>query len=386
MAATGKREREMKIKRFTAKDMRDAIRQVREEQGPDAVILSNRRVDGQVEVVAATDYDEALVQQALRAAPRKPGEARAPAAPAPPLALPPDPALGAVHRELAGLRVLVQRQTAAFALNQMKLSPGRAEAYDQLDRIGVEAPLAQELVASIPREADADTARRLPLGLLARHIPVTEEDPIDRGGVIALVGPTGAGKTTTIAKLAARYGARHGLRNMALVTTDHYRVGAREQLYTYGRLLGVPVHEAATPAELSAVLGRLKDYPLVLVDTAGLSPADRQLAQQLKLLAPVRHFLVLPANCQAADLHDTVARYQALAPAACIVTKLDETTRLGGALSVAVRRRLPVAYVCDGQRVPEDLHLARSHRLVLRALQPPARPQAPAGGRAHAAA
>src|SRR5207237_995809 len=108
---------------------------------------------------------------------------------------------------------------------------------------------------------------------------------------------------------------------------------------------------------------KLADYPLVLVDTAGLSPHDAQLKEQLQMLAGIQAWLVLSANCQTADLHATVARYAPLKPTACIVTKLDETTRLGGALSVAVRHRLPVAYVCDGQRVPQDLHLARSHRL-----------------------
>lgn len=375
----------MKIKRFTGRDMRDAIRQVREEQGPDAVILSNRRVDGGVEVVAATDYDEALVQQALRAAPRKPGEEAPEAAKAAPL--PHDPSLGMVRTEIAGLRVLVQRQAAAFALAQLKLSPGRAEALEQLDRIGVDSGLAQTLVSNVPAEAGVDAARRLPLGLLAKHLPVTAEDPIDRGGVIALVGATGVGKTTTIAKLAARYGAKHGLRNVALVTTDHFRVGAREQLHTYGRLLGVPVHEAANAEQLQAVLKKLADYPLVLIDTAGLSPADGQFAEQMRMLAPVQDYLVLAANCQAADLQDTVTRYWSVKPAACILTKVDETTRLGGAISVAVRNRLPVAYVCDGQRVPEDLQLARSHTLVLRAMQGRTgpRPGSPGAG-LHAAA
>ena len=376
----------MKIKRFTGRDMRDAIRQVREEQGPDAVILSNRRVDGQVEVVAATDYDEALVRQAVRAAPRQPGTTPAEAEPAAPVALPADPNLGALRQELNGLRRLVQIQTQHFTLSQLKLQPGRGDALEALDRMGVEPNLAQELVTRVPVDADADSARRVPLAMLAKCIPVTVEDPVDRGGVIALVGPTGAGKTTTIAKLAARYGTRHGLRSVALVTTDHFRVGAREQLFTYGRLLGVPVHEAADAAQLAALLKKLSDYSLVLVDTAGLSPHDGQLKAQLEMLAGIQHYLVLAANTQTADLHDVAARYAALKPDACIITKVDETTRLGGALSVAVKNKLKLAYVCDGQRVPEALHLARSHRLVLRALNPHAHDPAPgAVGGLHAA-
>ena len=377
----------MKIKRFTATDMREAIRLVREEQGPDAVILSNKRVNGMVEVVAATDYDEALVRQAVRAAPKEPGQAEAAApAPQPPLALPTDPELGAMRRELAGLRIMVQKQTTAFALSQLRQQPGRAEALDDLDRIGIEPPLAQELVTRVPASADASSARRMPLGMLAKEIPLTAEDPLEQGGTLALVGPTGAGKTTTIAKLAARFGSRHGLRTVALVTTDHYRIGAREQLYTYGRLLGVPVHEAHDAAALAQLVERLREYKLVLVDTAGLSPGDRQLPAQLNMLQRMRHYVVLPANCQTADLHDVVSRYAPLKPEACVLTKLDETSRLGGALSVAIRHKLPLAYVCDGQRVPEDLHNARSHRLVVRAMQAPLRSPPPSPEDLHAAA
>ena len=184
----------MKIKRFMAKDMRDAIRQVREEQGPDAVILSNRRIDGQVEIVAATDYDEALVRQAIKAEKREPGTPKPPEdiETHAPVALPPDPNLGALREELTGLRRLVQIQTQHFTLSQLKLQPGRADALEQLDRIGVEPTLAQELVTRVPMNVNAETARRMPLGLLAKHLPVTSEDPVERGGVIALVGPTRA--------------------------------------------------------------------------------------------------------------------------------------------------------------------------------------------------
>jgi len=213
----------------------------------------------------------------------------------------------------------------------------------------------------------------LPLGLLARRIPVAGADPVLDGGVIALLGPTGVGKTTTIAKLAARFAAKHGTRDLALVTTDHYRVGAQEQLFTYGRLLGVPVQTAANAAELREALARLADRKLVLIDTAGMAARDRKLAAQFAELKaaqrPIRPWLVLAATTQAGDQDEILRRFGAAQPQGCVLTKLDEATRIGGVLSAAIRHRLPIQYLCSGQRVPEDIAGARADQLVLQAMQ-----------------
>src|SRR3546814_3757546 len=178
--------------------------------------------------------------------------------------------------------------------------------------LGIEPRLGREIIAELPAGAaeDAERARFLPLGLLSRRIPVVSADPIHEGGIIALVGPTGVGKTTTIAKLAARYAELHGTRDLALVTTDHFRVGAQEQLFNYGRLLGVPVQTAANADELRAVLARLADRKLVLIDTAGIGPRDAKLQAQLGTMgsasARIRNWLVLSANSHAADLDDVI--------------------------------------------------------------------------------
>jgi flagellar biosynthesis protein FlhF len=391
----------MKIKRFLAKNMREAIRLVREEQGPDAVILSNRRIDGGVEVVAAVDYDAALMQQAQRAAPAAaeppppvpvqaplpppaPRRAAAPApAAAPPIpaarpaaALPPPaaPELQQLRREIGGVRRMMEQQFASLMWKDLReQQPERMGALRALANIGIDPALVRSILDEMPAQADGERARFLPLGLLSRRIPVAKKDFILDGGIFALVGPTGVGKTTTIAKLAARYAERHGVRDIALVTTDHYRVGAQEQLFTYGRLLGVPVHTAANGEELARILFRLSDRKLVLVDTAGLSPRDQQLQAQFAELhgsrSPMRVLLTLSATQQAGDLEDIVRRFKPAKPEGLVLTKLDEATRIGGALSVAIRHRLPVGYFADGQRVPEDLHLARADQLVLRAMQ-----------------
>jgi flagellar biosynthesis protein FlhF len=387
----------MKIKRFLAKNMREAIRLVREEQGPDAVILSNRRIDGGVEVVAAVDYDAALMQQAQRPSapvaeaaapvapparaerktvtPQQAAAAPRPAAPAPQaLPTPPAPELMQLRRELGGMKKLLEQQFASLMWKDLREhQPERMAALRAMADLAIDPQLAREILDELPAHADSERARFLPLGLLSRRIPVMKKDPILEGGVFALVGPTGVGKTTSIAKLAARYASRHGVRDIALVTTDHYRIGAQEQLFTYGRLLGVPVHTADSGEALRRVLFQLSDRKLVLVDTAGLSPRDSQLAAQFAELhtsrTPMRVLLTLSATQQAGDLQDIVRRFAPARPQGCVLTKIDEATRIGGALSTLIRNKLPVAYVTDGQRVPEDLHPARVDQLVLRAMQ-----------------
>lgn len=389
-----------------AKNMREAIRLVREEQGPDAVILSNRRIDGGVEVVAAVDYDAALMQQAqrlpappvveaapaaaapapvVRAAPpaRTPVAAapsRAVAAPAalsmPQPALPPPvpPELQQLRRELGGVKKMLEQQFASLMWKDLReQQPERMGALRAMANLGIDPTLVREILDAMPAGADGERARFLPLGLLSQRIPVAKKDFILDGGVFALVGPTGVGKTTTIAKLAARYAERFGVRDIALVTTDHYRIGAQEQLFTYGRLLGVPVHTAANAEDLARTLFKLADRKLVLVDTAGLSPQDAQLQAQFAELhgtrTPMRVLLTLSATQQAGDLEAIVRRFKPARPEGLVLTKVDEATRIGGALSTAIRHRLPVGYLADGQRVPEDLQLARADQLVLRAMQ-----------------
>jgi flagellar biosynthesis protein FlhF len=186
--------------------------------------------------------------------------------------------------------------------------------------------------------------------------------------VIALIGPTGAGKTTTAAKLAARFAARHRARDVALVTTDAERVGAREQLHAHGRKLGVTVCEAHGPEALAKTLEHLADYPLVIVDTAGFGARDRALLGQLTWLRAtrnVRSLLVLPANAHPHDMNEVVRRYRMATAEGVVLTKLDETGRLGAALSVVIRNGLSLAYTADGQQVATDLAQADPSNLVL---------------------
>lgn len=406
----------MKIKRFIAPNMREAMRMVREEQGEDAVILSNRRVESGIEVVAATDYDAALVQHAALRSDAAPAAASVPSAPpakpvtaassferqlreqqrsaeaAPVRAVPPRNQAASVaglqtkptptpapehefeflRREMQRMRQMMEEQLAGQSWNTLKTrNPVRADVVRKLVTCGIELKLAREVACELPDSIAADRARYLPMAMLSRRIPAFKTEWLDAGGVISLVGATGVGKTTTIAKLAARYVQSWGLRDVAMVTTDHFRIGAQEQLFTYGRLLGVPVLTADNHTELCQALDKLRDRKLVLIDTAGMSPRDENLSRQFAMLSglpvPNRTALVLSASSQASDLDDQFRRFAPSDPSAVILTKLDEASRLGGAISCLIRHALPLAYTTDGQRVPEDLSAARPDQLVLRA-------------------
>lgn len=397
----------MKIKRFVAADMRQAMRDVREEQGPEAVILSTRRLDEGIELIAAIDYDEALMREAARHGAPAPEAQKTEAAAAsvpPPRVASIEPALRpsatetapppaakatlAMHplmeraahdtaqlrSELGDLREMLQVQLSSLAWNDMeRRQPLRARILREMTRLGIEPDVARTLVAELPDQLNAEQARYLPLGMLSRSLAVSGRDLSgDDRGVTALVGPTGVGKTTTIAKLAARAVMRQGADQVALVSTDHYRIGAAAQLEHYGRLLGVRVYPAYDAESLRKVLEMLHGRHTVLIDTAGVAGNDPRLTQQREILADatdLRACLVLAANAQAQALDDAVRAYLPLKPHACILTKLDEAPNLGGALSVLIRHRLALDYTTDGQRVPEDIATADARVLVCRAAQ-----------------
>lgn len=280
-----------------------------------------------------------------------------------------DAQLVQMRGELAAMREMIEREMHRLTDERLRGSPVRMQAMELMEDYGFDAGITRDIALQIPADTEAHRGRGLMLGLLSKKLPVTETDPLESGGVIALVGPTGAGKTTTIAKLAACFAQRHNARDVALVTTDTLRIGGREQLHGYGRQLGIAVHEADSAQGLALVLERLRDYKLVLIDTAGLGQRDRNLVGQLNWLrasGQVQTLLCLPANSHFADLDEVVRRFSTVQPQGVVLTKLDETGRLGSALSVVVDHQLPMAWVTDGQRVPDDLHRANSAHLVLR--------------------
>jgi flagellar biosynthesis protein FlhF len=263
--------------------------------------------------------------------------------------------------------------------------PVNAALFRMLLEAGFSMPLVRALVERLPAGLDRDGAMAWARNELISHLPVlrNEDQFFAGGGVYALVGPTGVGKTTTLAKLAARCVAREGREQVAMLTTDMFRIGAVEQLQIYGRLLGVPTHSVRDAEELKQALGQLGHRKIILIDTTGLSQRHRNVALQAALLTsadrPVRRLLVLNAASQGDTLDEVAHSYRNGAGddvAGCIITKLDEATRIASALDTAIRHRLPIHYVSVGQKVPEDMEVADAKLLVDRALATPSQSSA----------
>lgn len=388
----------MKIKRFFAPDIRQALRQVREALGSDAVILSNKKVDGGVELVAAIDYDASAFATAppsqsqpgpAKVQPLRQEQKPAPAASDPSTGvasvaelkeqvLPKvewsqDPVLVEMRQEMKALRRMMENELSGLSWREMgDHKPETRELFRKLMGLSISPDICSELVERVSDVNSADQAWRKALYHLAAKMETLGDDLLEQGGVFALIGPTGVGKTTTVAKLAARFALRHGTHQIALISTDNYRIGAQEQLNTYARILDVPVRTAGTREELAVALNGLTGKRLILIDTAGMSQRDVRLSEQLSMLdvagQGVRSFLTLSAATDYSSLTQTISAFGAARPEACILTKVDETGSLGGALSALIHKALPLAFVTDGQKVPEDLHLARSHTLVSKAV------------------
>jgi flagellar biosynthesis protein FlhF len=277
--------------------------------------------------------------------------------------------------ELAAIRGMLERQLAGFAWGEMaRTAPGRTRLIGDLLEAGFSAMLARELAEEVPEDEAPEEAHRLLQASLDQRFRsmASDVDIIDRGGVYALVGPTGVGKTTTTAKLAARCVVRHGADKLALITTDGYRIGAHEQLRIYGRILGVPVFVVRDATDLRETLAGLRDKHMVLIDTMGMSQRDKMVAEQAAMLTgagKVSRLLLLNATSRGDTLDDVVNAYAGDDLAGVILTKMDEAMSLAPVLDVAIRRQVEVFYVANGQRVPEDLHLPNRDKLLGQALR-----------------
>lgn len=386
----------MKIKRFFAEDVRKAINKVRGELGPDAVILSNSQVKGGIEIVAAIDYDESLLfaetetgtsresevteaeietssQEAvseISEQSRKHKEKRQPK-----IEWSQEPTLVEMRGELQNLRGMLEHQLSGLAWGDFaRRNPLHARLLSMFNAMGITPDLAksiaEEALTISEQGNDFTYVWRNALGILASKIPVADDDIINNGGVFAMVGATGVGKTTIIAKLAARFALRHGTQHLALVTLDNYRIGGHDQLRTYGRIIGVPVHVASDTASLTQTLKDLSDKRLVLIDTSGMSQRDIRLNEQLSTLydssPKIKTYLVMSATTQYSGLDEIARAWQDAELAGSMITKLDESTNLGSAVSIAIKQKLPIAFLGDGQRVPEDIHIARAANLTNR--------------------
>jgi len=461
----------MVVKKYYGATTRDALRQVRDELGPDALILSNRQVaGGGIEIMAVADSDVAaltsiqnvaaspkptpraaqngarLMQTAQTEAPAaraiarsyaipdedqeptlddlpseetpivvrsnrpaaraepsfprdaltpprapvrpasKPIETRPAERPAPRFVFedetPPSKPAPAVEqeavqdiaREVRLLRGLLESQLAGMAWGELsKHAPEKLELLRQLLSAGFSPALSRQLIDKMPANLNLETGLKWIKAAITHNMPAfsSGDDLIARGGIYALIGPTGVGKTTTVAKLAARCALTYGPNSVALLTTDSYRIGAHDQLRIYGRILGVPVHDIKDETDLQLTLDDLSDRHLILIDTVGMGQRDQRISEQLAFFNQdnIGTLLLLAANAQASTLDDVARRYRNRHLSGCILTKLDEAMAIGGCLDVVIRHRLPTHFVTNGQRVPEDLHKANLSYLIDRAFR-----------------
>ncbi len=363
--------------KVVAPSSREALRLLRESMGPDAIILSNRVTADGIEILATLEEDVARLLMAA---------AHPVAAPPPPAPLP-QPAMAgdesSVLREIHSMRDMMQEQLAVLSWNEHQ---GRDPLLGQLLRpllgAGFSARLARDILGRLPAGHDFANGMEHVKSELARQLPMLESEAamMDQGGVYALTGPTGVGKTTTTAKLAARCVMRFGAKKLALVTTDSFRIGAYEQLRIYGQILGVTVHAVKDAGDLERALLDLADKHMVLIDTVGMSQRDRAVSEQISMLCgssrPVKRLLLLNAASHGDTLDEVVAAYRHGARndgapdlAGCIFTKVDEAAHPGVLIDMAIRHQLPVHYISNGQKVPENLIAVNRSALIEQVFQ-----------------
>lgn len=350
----------MKLKRFVASDTRGAMQQIKATFGPEAVILSSSRVEGGVEIVAAVDFDETVLTTSAAIASAEPITPASIKLDSPPVS-----PLDDMRQEIQTLRGMLEAQLRAHAGHG---EPLHAVLMQKLLYLGVSQITASSLVTKINPGLNEQKAWRQLLSYLSDTLAIRDSRRIEEGGIYAFVGPTGVGKTTTLAKIAARFVLRFGADKLGLVTMDTYRIAAHEQLMLYGKILGVQVCVAQDDVALTRVIRQLNDKKLILIDTAGMNPADERMAAQMDILSSRLHsistVLVLQATSHYQVLIDTMKRCQPDRIEQCIITKLDESLALGGILSALAETGIEVSYLTHGQRVPEDIKMATRHQLV----------------------
>ena len=414
----------MKVKRFVADNMQLALKMVSAELGPDAVIVSSRRLDNGMEVVASSEMlgeidnakqgelDRQLrLQRELEAAKQA---ARASAAQRQEYAADTAARYAPQQRDSQQASAQVSRTEADVAaatrlaeqaaeerkkldetyqtrlqemqgeLRELKdwlgshqgsawdtrrpLTWQQSQLWQRCQDIGLEPAWADRVVSMSDQSGDLEQAWKSALGVIQNDLPILPQGVLEKGGTIALVGPTGAGKTTTLGKIAARFVQRHGPDSVAFVTLDNYRMAAHDQLQAFARILGVEMKVVLQNGDLVKTLSTLRKKKLVLIDSAGLASQDPHFSSQLSMLKQtgrdVRKFLVLPLTSQARCLQENYEHFKPAGLDGCIFTKLDECFSLGAGLSVAALTRLPLTLITDGPHIPDDLHYPDASRLV----------------------
>ena len=275
-----------------------------------------------------------------------------------------------MQKEMASIRKLLEHQVSGLMWQDMaQKEPQRAVLVNRLLTLGLNEKIADQIAGYVPSHYQEDDAWKEAMKLVGEQLNTTQNDIINRGGIVALVGPTGVGKTTTIAKLAARFAQVHGHEQVALISTDTFRIAGFEQLATYGKIIGCQVKLAKDSQALDLLLEQFSQKKLILIDTAGMGQRDIRLAENLANLVSnarvrIRNYLVLAANSQQQVMQENVERFKKIPLSGCIYTKLDESVSVGEIITTSIQNGLPIGYLTDGQRVPEDIKVANAEKLV----------------------
>lgn len=416
----------MNIRRFFGKNAREALAQVKQALGDDAIIIANRSVNGGTEIMAMLETDvaaqagqspaESSLDQSrslldfvnAKDQPRQMAAQATPTATSANVQKPEEPAVNesaimdmlkqhgeqqeqayqvatqtleekmmGMMQEMRQMRSHFETQMSAMTWqHHLQHSPAKSKVLSTLLSASFSASLSRQIAEKMPNHIDVNKAPMWAKEVISRNLHTLDDEDalLDRGGIYALVGPTGVGKTTTTAKLAARYVMKHGTQSLGLITTDSYRIGGYEQLRIYGKILGVMVHAVKDEEDLKIALNELKNKHMILVDTVGVSQRDQAVTEQLSMLSradsPIQKLLCLNATSTGDTLTDVMRSYKKHDMAGCIVTKLDEAAAIGNVLDVLIRERMRLFYTTSGQRVPEDIEVADKQALVERVLTP----------------
>ena len=393
----------MTMKKFLAKTTRQALMQVKEELGEDATIISNRSINGWTEILArsesitlpgsklldSTIMSEQQAEKALQAkrvqetvdllngksipktiAPKASSSVEVMAIQEQPVEIINHPQIQGMLKEMREMRNQFQAQLETLSNSTLEFSPNKRDLMSQFLSAGFNLDLAKRVISKLPSDFSAKEAKPWAMNLLAKNMQVLENEAeiMNQHGIYALLGPTGVGKTTTIAKIASRFVLKHGNQDIALISTDTYRIGGHEQLRIYGKILGVEVFAAKDAQELKQTLEKLQDKKLILIDMAGLSQKDKMVNSQLDMLCEASHdikkIICLNASGTLDTLNNVSKAFASRGLDGCIITKADEAIGLGGVINVILQNKLKVLYLTNGQRVPEDITLVDKIALI----------------------
>jgi flagellar biosynthesis protein FlhF len=399
----------MKIRRFFATNSREALKLVRQELGADAVIISNNSVEGGNEILAVAGNEMAsMITPAATPTPSRNSLAQAPTksaneikaqevfsilsnkaessqkpATAAKNTLPTPASSAAENMQISQVMEQMRQMQSNFESRFNELSwretqrsePGKKEVFKAMMSAGFGAQLSRHLSDRLPVDCSSNKLMSWLKNAISHNLPAHTDEAalLDQGGIFAFIGPTGVGKTTTVAKIAARYVMKHGTGKLALITTDSYRIGGHDQLRSYGKILGVMVHAVKDEADLKLALAEFKDKHTILIDTAGVSQRHQMVDEQNNMLrnasSNIQKILCLNASCHLDTLSDVAQAYGKTGLSGCIITKADETMSFGGVLDVVIKDQIKVYYVTNGQSVPDDIHLLNKTWLMHRTFE-----------------